>query len=185
MLANSLLHPILILGIILINKTCKSLSDFRYFHLILQLWDLSAGRLLADFKHHEGPVTSVQFHPRDYLLASGSSDRTTKIWDLETFQLLSESLPESNSIRCVLFHPEGTALFSGSQDSLKVCYVPYGSYVYDILYKEGEQQLLRIFREAKLPCHTLYFYLRGAKVWQRGRPPPASHAPLQLLLHVF
>ena len=77
--------------------------------------------MLADFKEHEGPVTSIKFHPLQFLLASGSADRTTKMWDLESFQLLSEASPESNGIRCILFHPEGKALFSGAQDSLKVC----------------------------------------------------------------
>ena len=90
------------------------------FFSFLQLWDLSAGRLLVEFKDHQGPVSSIRFHPKEFLLARGSSDRTTKVWDLETFQLLAEPSPESNAVRSVLFHPEGTALFSGSQDSLKV-----------------------------------------------------------------
>ena len=87
---------------------------------MFQLWDLSAGRLLADFKEHRGPVTSVKFHPKDYLLATGSSDKTAKIWDLESFSLISESAPESNGIRCILFHPDGSVLFTGSQDAMKV-----------------------------------------------------------------
>lgn len=85
-----------------------------------QLWDLSAGRLLTEFKGHKGSVISTRFHPKEFLLASGSSDRTAKIWDLESFQLLAEPSPEANTVGSVLFHPEGTALFSGSQDSLKV-----------------------------------------------------------------
>ena len=85
-----------------------------------QLWDLSAGRLLTEFKGHKGSVTSIRFHPKEFLLASGSSDRTAKVWDLESFQLLAEPSPEANTVGSVLFHPEGTALFSGSQDSLKV-----------------------------------------------------------------
>ena len=90
------------------------------YHFSVQLWDLCAGRMLADFKDHKGPVTSIEFHPREYLLASGSTDRTAKVWDLESFQLLTELGPESNPVRRVLFHPEGSALFSGSQDTLKV-----------------------------------------------------------------
>ena len=93
---------------------------FVFCFIFSQLWDLSAGRLLAEFKDHKGPVTSIRFHPKEFLLASGSSDRTAKVWDLESFQLLADPSPESNAVRSVLFHPEGTALFSGSQDSLKV-----------------------------------------------------------------
>lgn len=76
--------------------------------------------MIADFKMHTGAVTSIQFHPMEFLMCSGSSDRTVKFYDLERFQLVSESSPESNAIRKVLFHPDGTALFTGTQESLKV-----------------------------------------------------------------
>lgn len=76
--------------------------------------------MITDFKSHTGAVTSVQFHPKEFLLASASSDRTTKFWDLERFTLVSETPPEANGIRCIRFHPEGEAIFSGAQDSLRV-----------------------------------------------------------------
>ena len=76
--------------------------------------------MITDFKSHTGAVTSVQFHPKEFLLASASFDRTTKFWDLERFTLVSETTPEANGIRCIRFHPEGEALFSGAQDSLRV-----------------------------------------------------------------
>ena len=89
-------------------------------HCRLQIWDLSAGKVITDFKSHTGAVTSVQFHPKEFLLASASFDRTTKFWDLERFTLVSETAPEANGIRCIRFHPEGEAIFSGAQDSLRV-----------------------------------------------------------------
>ena len=76
--------------------------------------------MITDFKSHTGAVTSVQFHPKEFLLASASFDRTTKFWDLERFTLVSETAPEANGIRCIRFHPEGEAIFSGAQDSLRV-----------------------------------------------------------------
>ena len=42
---------------------------------LLKLWDLTAGKLLTDFRAHAGAVTSVEFHPNEFLLASGSTDR--------------------------------------------------------------------------------------------------------------
>ena len=80
--------------------------------------------MIADFKVHRGPVTSVQFHPRELLLASGSVDKTVKFYDLERLQVVSESAPESNPIRKVLFHETSAAaggLFAGTQELLKVC----------------------------------------------------------------
>ena len=79
--------------------------------------------MIADFKNHTGAVMSVQFHPKEFLLASGSSDRTAKFWDLENFRLVSETAPEATGIRCIQYHPEGVALFSGAQDSLRVSYL--------------------------------------------------------------
>lgn len=49
----------------------KSLSVLSFF----QLWDLAAGKIMYEFTGHTGPVNVVEFHPNEYLLASGSSDR--------------------------------------------------------------------------------------------------------------
>jgi hypothetical protein len=38
---------------------------------MLQLWVIRAGRLFKEFSNHEGPVTAVEYHPAEYLLASG------------------------------------------------------------------------------------------------------------------
>ena len=63
------------------------------------MWDLTAGKLLNDFKLHTGPVNTVEFHPNEFLLASGSSDRTVKFWDLESFQLVSSTDGDSTPVR--------------------------------------------------------------------------------------
>ena len=76
--------------------------------------------MIANFTDHTAGVTSVQFHPKEFLLATGSSDRHTLYWDLERFELVSKCGPEASAVRCVKFHPEGTALFSGALDSLRV-----------------------------------------------------------------
>lgn len=38
---------------------------------IVQIWDLTAGKLLHDFKFHEGHIRSIEFHPLEFLLATG------------------------------------------------------------------------------------------------------------------
>ncbi|CAH1443076.1 unnamed protein product [Lactuca virosa] len=42
---------------------------------VVKIWDLTAGKLL-----HEGHIKSMDFHPIEFLLATGSSDRTVKFW---------------------------------------------------------------------------------------------------------
>lgn len=76
--------------------------------------------MVADFKAHSGPVTSIRFHPKEFLMVTGSGNRTAKFWDLEKFEVVSEISPESNSIRRVLFHHDGSAMFTGTQESLRV-----------------------------------------------------------------
>jgi len=53
------------------------------------VWDLTAGKLLHDFKFHEGPIRSIDFHPLEFLLATG---------DLVTFLRAVEAF---NSGRCL------------------------------------------------------------------------------------
>ena len=55
-----------------------SILNFDHFYKLnliverdLQLWDLTAGKLLHDFKCHEGQVQCIDFHPHEFLLATG------------------------------------------------------------------------------------------------------------------
>ncbi|CAB0032846.1 unnamed protein product [Trichogramma brassicae] len=85
------------------------------------LWDLRAGRQLREFSNHTGPATCVEFHPHEFLLASGGADRVVHFWDLESFQLVS-STDQANSapIRSIFFSHGGECLFAGCQDVMKV-----------------------------------------------------------------
>uniref|UniRef100_A0A452G8H0 Katanin p80 WD40 repeat-containing subunit B1 n=1 Tax=Capra hircus TaxID=9925 RepID=A0A452G8H0_CAPHI len=86
----------------------------------VRLWDLTAGKMMSEFPGHTGPVNVVEFHPNEYLLASGSSDRTIRFWDLEKFQVVSCIEGEPGPVRSILFNPDGCCLYSGCQDSLRV-----------------------------------------------------------------
>ena len=102
------------------SHTHSRTHSHSHSHSHSQLWDLSAGRLLADFKDHTSAVTSVLFHPRELLLATGSADRTAMLWDLETFEALSVCGPEATAVRKIQFHPDGSVLFTTALNSLRV-----------------------------------------------------------------
>lgn len=51
------------------------IRPFRFPFHPTQLWDLTAGKLISEFKDHSGPITSLEFHPSEFLLATGSADR--------------------------------------------------------------------------------------------------------------
>lgn len=47
--------------------------------------------MIHDFdKLHKGTVTSIQFHPLVFLLASSGSDNKINILDLESFNVISQ-----------------------------------------------------------------------------------------------
>ncbi|CAF4732834.1 unnamed protein product, partial [Rotaria magnacalcarata] len=51
------------------------------------------------FQQHQGPVFTIEYHPRELLLASGGADRRTKFWDLEKLQFIGETELETSAIR--------------------------------------------------------------------------------------
>ncbi|KAI7994536.1 hypothetical protein LOK49_LG11G00038 [Camellia lanceoleosa] len=96
--------------------------DGRWVGLVERtiLWDLTAGKLLHDFKYHEGQIQCIDFHPHEFLLATGSADRTVKFWDLETFELIGSAGPETTVYACMAFNPDGRTLLVVCTKSLKV-----------------------------------------------------------------
>ncbi|MEQ2193783.1 hypothetical protein XENOCAPTIV_013565, partial [Xenoophorus captivus] len=78
------------------------------------------GKTITEFKSHSAAVNVVQFHPNEYLLASGSSDRCIKLWDLEKFTMVGSLEGDTSAVRCLLFSPDGSCLYSGASDSLRV-----------------------------------------------------------------
>ena len=87
------------------------------------MWDLAAGKELADLSGHTAPVTNIAYHPAVLLLASSSTDRTVRVFDLETFALVSISGIElaASAVRRIAFHPEGQCLYVATTEQLKVC----------------------------------------------------------------
>ena len=51
--------------------TITLLVDQQIFLMLVQVWDLTAGKPLHDFKFHEGHIRSLDFHPLEFLLATG------------------------------------------------------------------------------------------------------------------
>ncbi|CAG2120805.1 unnamed protein product, partial [Medioppia subpectinata] len=86
----------------------------------VKLWDLPAGKMLAELKGHTSAITDVAFHPNEFLLASSSADGTIKFWDLESFQQVSSTVNDAGPVRQIIFHSDGKAIFSGARDVLKV-----------------------------------------------------------------
>lgn len=86
------------------------------------MYDIVAGKLLAELKGHSSSITDVVFHPNEFLLASSSNDGTVKFWDLESFHQVSATTfqPDVGPIRKIAFHPDGKSLIASGKDVFKV-----------------------------------------------------------------
>lgn len=69
------------------------------FHLYIQLWDLTSGKLLHEFKQHTAAVNCVEFHPKEFLLATASNDRFVTF-----ISFLNLSLQATRWIKCSFVH---------------------------------------------------------------------------------
>ena len=61
---------------------------------------------MKEMTGHSGAVNTLEFHPSECLLASGSADKTIRFWDVEKFELVSASEPDAGNVKCILFYPE-------------------------------------------------------------------------------
>jgi len=86
----------------------------------VKLWDLTAGKLMQDLDLHRGPVSSIAFHPKEYLMATGSADKTARLWSLELFRCIGTTELASTSVQAVRFHADAQSILRASQDALHV-----------------------------------------------------------------
>lgn len=102
--------------------------------ICVQLWDLAAGKMLAELTGHTAPVTGLAYHPTVLLLATASADRTVRCFDLETFTQVSMSGIElaASAVRNLVFHPDGICLYVATTEHLKVFSCLFSSACFDI-----------------------------------------------------
>jgi hypothetical protein len=76
---------------------------------------------VATLEGHKEGVSSVAFHPTAPILATGSSDNTTKLWrlfpDLNSANCVATLEGHTASVSSVAFHPTAPILATGSWDN--------------------------------------------------------------------
>lgn len=91
----------------------------------VHILDVSAGKLIHEFKGHLGAVRSVAFSPNGDELLSGSDDKTLRLWDIETGELLRTYVGHQAAVLSVAYSPDGKYLASGSSDGTVRLWLPY------------------------------------------------------------
>jgi WD40 repeat protein len=68
------------------------------------------------FRGHANVVRSVAFHPRDWIIASGSADATVRLWDVASRKSIKVLTGHREPVDCVAFSPDNNFVASGSYD---------------------------------------------------------------------
>src|SRR5262249_43948757 len=61
----------------------------------VRVWDVAAGKEIAQFKGHEGRIETIAFAPDGKTVASGSADTTILLWDTAA---LMKDLPKPQPV---------------------------------------------------------------------------------------
>lgn len=78
---------------------------------------------LLEFIENGSPVTCLQFHPYEFLLAAGRNDGSVDLYDLESKQMISRIERREaggNSVKCITFSDNGECLFVGTTQNISV-----------------------------------------------------------------
>lgn len=78
---------------------------------------------LLEFIESGSPVTCLQFHPYEFLMACGRNDGSVDLYDLESKQMISRIERREaggNAVKCITFSDTGDCLFVGTTQNISV-----------------------------------------------------------------
>lgn len=103
------------------RETIKVSPDEKYVAKavgsVLQIWDLSKGRVIQAFEGHESGVTAFEFSNDGKFIFTGSGDKTIKMWDVTSGKQLKTFTGHREMIFELAQSKNGKYLVSGSWDA--------------------------------------------------------------------
>jgi tetratricopeptide (TPR) repeat protein/tRNA A-37 threonylcarbamoyl transferase component Bud32 len=83
----------------------------------LRLYKVATGRLVREFKGHEGWAAPAVFTPDgNQVLSAGNEDRTLILWDVASGQEVRRFVGHTGAVRSVALSPDGRRAVSGGAD---------------------------------------------------------------------
>ncbi|KAF0981176.1 hypothetical protein FDP41_012964 [Naegleria fowleri] len=88
----------------------------------IKIYDITTGKKFGQIQSHRSTVTTIDFHPSEFYLATGSADRTVQVLSLEdSIEVVSKSDIFPSGVKSVQFSPEdGSVLLSICDEGMKV-----------------------------------------------------------------
>lgn len=90
----------------------------------LIIWDIRMRKKIIEFQEHASPITCIQFHPFEFLIAAGRNDGTVDLYDLESTNLICRTDGNSafggHTVKCISFSEDGKCLFVGTAAGVSV-----------------------------------------------------------------
>lgn len=94
---------------------------YHHHHPLLQLWDVSAGKIFRRMSSHQGRVTSLSWNPTTSLLGSGARSGYIHNYDTRTPNFHQQSIKaHSGDIYGLQYSPSGSFLASSGIDKVKI-----------------------------------------------------------------
>jgi WD40 repeat protein len=84
----------------------------------IRVWELSAGKLINEFKAHNGQITSISFSPNGSLIATSSTDGTACVWNSKSYRQLFVFSDDKGPVTGVAFTPDGKYTITRSANGL-------------------------------------------------------------------
>jgi WD40 repeat protein len=85
---------------------------------VVQLWDVKAGKQIAEQQGFRGHVYVLAFSPDGKLLASGGEESVIRLWDVATHAEVANLKGHGGGINDLVFSPHGRWLYSASSDGM-------------------------------------------------------------------
>jgi hypothetical protein len=93
-------------------------------------WDGESGEsVIQAFEAHSWSIYSLDFSPDGAVLATGSSDKTTKLWNTKTWQPQGDAILCAHRIYCVQYSPSGQHLAIATDFQIQICNPETGEFI--------------------------------------------------------